>query len=630
MKEEINKTAAAIPAVIYCRVSSTKQRVEGGGLESQEQRCRAYAEDKGYPVEAVFPDDVSGGGDFMQRPGMVALLSFLDAQRGKPYVVIFDDLKRFARDTEFHLKLRREFERRGARIECLNFRFEDTPEGRFVETVIAAQGELEREQNRRQVVQKMKARVENGFWVFRAPIGYRYVQSPSGGGKILVPDETLAPVVREALEGYASGHFASQAEVQRFLEHNPHFPKDRKDGSIRPMTITRLLKKVVYAGYVEAPKWNVSLRKGQHEPLVSFETFQCIQDNLEGKKRRPAARKDFNEDFPLRGFVLCDHCGNAMTAAWSKGCRRHYAYYRCETRGCEAKSKSIPRAKLEDSFAEIMKSLQPAKGLFKIAKAMMRDAWDMKLGEAHAHKEVLQKQLRETDAQIENLLDRIVETNSPSLVSAYETRVEKLERSKIVLAERVANIIPPKGRLEECIELALKFLANPWFIYKNGDFAMRQTVLRLAFAEPLRCSQNGVYGTPELSFPFRYLAGISGQKSEMVLLERIELSTSPLPRECSTSELQQPGGRLIRLKRWAAQLVFALFPGAFAPSGYGHRWTVLTACAREGRMDDKNRKKAAAKPAQTREERLKAALKSNLQRRKAQARARKTEQNDRS
>ena len=26
----------------------------------------------------------------------------------------------------------------------------------------------------------------------------------------------------------------------------------------------------------------------------------------------------------------------------------------------------------------------------------------------------------------------------------------------------------------------------------------------------------------------------------MVLLERIELSTSPLPRECSTSELQQP------------------------------------------------------------------------------------------
>ena len=90
---------------------------------------------------------------------------------------IFDDLKRFARDTEFHIKLRQEFKARGARIECLNFKLEDTPEGKFVETIMAAQGELEREQNRRQVIQKMKARVEKGYWVFHPPVGYRYVQA---------------------------------------------------------------------------------------------------------------------------------------------------------------------------------------------------------------------------------------------------------------------------------------------------------------------------------------------------------------------------------------------------------------------------------------------------------------------
>lgn len=517
MSNKTNNTRLAAQALIYCRVSSTKQRLEGSGLESQEQRCRAYAEDKGYEVEAVFPDDVSGGGDFMRRPGMVALLSYLDAQKGKPYVVIFDDLKRFARDTEFHLKLRREFSKRGATIECLNFRFEDTPEGKFIETVIAAQGELEREQNRRQVVQKMQARVESGYWVFRAPVGYRYVNAPAGGGKVLVPDEVLAPVVRDALEGFATGHLASQAEVLRFLERNPHFPKDRKDGTLRPMTVTRLLKKVVYAGYVEAPKWGVSLRKGKHEGLISFETFQRIQDNLEGRKRLPAARKDFNEDFPLRGFVQCGCCGNAMTAAWSKGKTKHYAYYRCETRGCEAKSKSIPRAKLETEFAEIMQGLQPARGLFDLAKAMLRDAWDMRLAVAHGEKDELQRQLKDVERQIESLLDRIVDANSASVVSAYEARIEKLERQKIVLAERVETTVPPKGRLEDCIELALNFLANPWNIYKKGDFTLRQTVLRLVFSKPLTYGQNGVYGTPELSFPFRYLAGISGEKSEMVL-----------------------------------------------------------------------------------------------------------------
>jgi hypothetical protein len=210
----------------------------------------------------------------------------------------------------------------------------------------------------------------------------------------------------------------------------------RKDGSLRPMTVKRLLKKAVYAGYVEAPIWDISLRKGQHEGPISFETHQRIQDNsLEGRKRAPAARKDFNEDFPLRGFVLCDWCGKPMTGAWSKGCRRHYAYSRCETRGCEAKSMSVPSAEMEGGFAEIMKSLQPARNLFELAKAMMRDAWDMRLAEAHDAKAAILQRIGEVERQIESLLDRLVEASSPSVVSAYVARLERLERDKIVLSE---------------------------------------------------------------------------------------------------------------------------------------------------------------------------------------------------
>ena len=194
-----NNDKADLRAVIYCRVSSTRQKTEGGGLDSQEHRCRQYAAAQGYDVEAVFPDDASGGGDFIKRPGMVALLSFLDAQPDKKYVVIFDDLKRFARDTEFHFKLRHAFAERGATVECLNFNFEDTPEGKFIETIVAAHGELEREQNRRQVRQKMVARIEKGYWVFHAPVGYRYA-SDRTHGKLLVRDEPLASIVQEALE----------------------------------------------------------------------------------------------------------------------------------------------------------------------------------------------------------------------------------------------------------------------------------------------------------------------------------------------------------------------------------------------------------------------------------------------
>ena len=203
-------------ALIYCRVSSKSQELEGHGLQSQETRCREYASLKGYDVEAVFPDTITGGGDFMKRPGMVALLSYLDAQPGENYIIIFDDLKRFARDTRFHLDLRDAFRKRGALIECLNFKFDDTPEGEFIETIMAAQGALERKQNGRQVAQKMRARMLNGFWIHQAPAGYKYV-SEKGRGKLLVRDEPLASIVTEGFEGYASGRFETQAEVRRFF-----------------------------------------------------------------------------------------------------------------------------------------------------------------------------------------------------------------------------------------------------------------------------------------------------------------------------------------------------------------------------------------------------------------------------
>ena len=171
---------------------------------------------------------------------------------------------------------------------------------------------------------------------------------------------------------------------------------------------------------------------------------------------------------------------------------------------------------------------------------MFEQAWEARLGEAQQAKASVLAQTKDVDDQISKLLDRIVDSSSASVVSALEKRVEKLERDKIRLTEKAAKMLPPKGRFGESIELAMRFLSNPWNIYEKGSLPLRQTVLRLAFVEPLRYSRETGYRTTKTTFPFKVLADLQGPKCQMVLLERIELSTSPLPRECSTSELQQP------------------------------------------------------------------------------------------
>lgn len=505
--KDIPQTGGPQPAVIYCRVSSKKQSDEGAGLESQEHRCRQHAEERGYEVEAVFPDDTSGGGDFMNRPGMMALLAFLAAQSDKNYVVIFDDLKRFARDIEFHKKLRRTLDAHDARPECLNFRFEDTPEGKFVETIIAAQGELEREQNQRQVLQKMKARVEQGYAVFQAPRGYKYVKA-RGNGKVLVRDEPLASIVQKALEGYASGYFATQSEVMRFLESQPDYPK-QKSGRVPLEAIRRMLTQPAYAGYVEAPCWGISRRKGNHEALISTQAFDQIQTRLSGRARAPA-RKNLGEDFALRGFVVCADCARPLTSCKSRG--RHggyYPYYHCYNRKCVSYGKSIRQDKVEGDFEALLKKMQPSRDLLELVKDMFIDAWNMRRSQMTEFRGSLRREIGKLEHQIDEYLDKIADAAAATVIMAYERRIEKLEADKLKVQERLESACAPKATAAEVLEPALQFFANPWKLWKTGRQDLRRLVLRLAFEEPMvYCRTEGVR-TPKTTLPFNVLGGLS-------------------------------------------------------------------------------------------------------------------------
>ena len=500
-------------ALAYCRVSHVKQRTNGGGLDSQEHRCRMYAEQQGYEIEAVFPDDRSGGGDFMNRPGMVALLHYLETHPQHEYVIIFDDLKRFARDTIFHFMLRQRLAEFGATVECLNFKFEDTPEGEFVETVFAAQGQLERKQNQRQTIQKMRARLENGYWVFTAPMGYRY-EKTAGQGKILVQQERLAPILREGLKGFASGRFETQAEVKRFFESHAAFPRD-KYGEVRNQRVTEILTRAVYAGYVQSENWNISLRKGHHEPLIDYETFMTIQRRLQEKAKVPA-RRDLTEDFPLRGFILCGDCDKPLTANWSKSkTGDRHPYYLCYNKTCVSSRKSIRRDKLEGDFEAVLHSLMPRQKHGLAIGAVFKSMWSYQLNRTSEAVDSIKTEIAKLERQIDALVDRIVDCSNTTAARAYEQRLARLESRKVELNDKALKTGQPARPYEELFQLAVDFLSNPGRLWGSDRLADKRLVLKLTFSERLSYHREKGFSNPVTSLPFRILGEMCEHGSKM-------------------------------------------------------------------------------------------------------------------
>ncbi|MCV2890126.1 recombinase family protein [Ruegeria aquimaris] len=317
-------------AVVYARVSSSKQTKVGDGLGSQQTRCREYAKYKGLDVVETFSDDMSGS--LTTRPGMKSMLSYLRRHSKKqPVIVIIDDISRLARGIEAHLQLRAAIGQAGGILKSPTIEFGEDSDSILVENMLASVSQHQRQKNAEQTINRMRARTMNGYWCFQAPIGYRY-QRTAGHGNLLVRDEPHASILAEALEGYASGRFDTQVEVKRFLESQPDFPKDLNGTEIRNQRITDMLTRPVYAGYIEAPNWNVGLRKGHHEGLISYETYLKVQQRLREGARAPA-RKDISEDFPLRGFVTCGDCDKPLTACWSKSkTGAKHPYYMCFTK----------------------------------------------------------------------------------------------------------------------------------------------------------------------------------------------------------------------------------------------------------------------------------------------------------
>ena len=524
-----------IQAIIYCQVSSKGQETDGHGLESQETRCRQHAQMKGYEVAAVFPDTMTGGGDFMKRPGMVALLSFIDAQPDENFIVIFDDLKRASRDTRAFLDLRDAFRLRNVTVECLNFQLDDTPEGEFLETIFAAQGQLERKQNGRQVAQKMKARMENGYWVHDAPVGYRY-DKVKGRGKMLFPNPPLDHIVREAFEGFASGRFQTQAEVRRFFESFPDFPRNRK-GEIPQQRVTDVLTNPIYTGHICSQNYKIHWLKAQHEPLATIETFDKVQERRQGVAKAPK-RKNIGNDFALRGFVCCADCGVPYRSSWAKGRDRRYPYYLCQTKGCDSYGKSIARYKIEGDVGALIKSLQPSEGLFTLATAMFRHAWDARANQAKEMIQAGKREIAKLDRQIDTLLDRIVQASNARVISTYEMKIADLEREKLVLAEKLANQAEPPGAFEEKLEPVLTFLASPWKLWETGQVNLRRTVLKLVFADRLECCRISGPRTAKIAMPFKALEAVYTPQLGCGAVEKTRTSTrvtGQRPQRCAST-----------------------------------------------------------------------------------------------
>lgn len=183
-------------------------------------------------------------------------------------------------------------------------------------------------------------KAHQGTYPALAPMGYRNNTQT----KSIEVDELKAPIVIKLFKLYATRKYSLQMLVNIA---NKEGLRGRKDRNIYKAQTEKILKNPFYYGEF---RWQGKLFKGTHQPLVTKELFDAVQDAFKSHSKQHVTRRQF----AYSGLLTCGKCGCAMTAEMHKG---KYIYYRCTGFKGKCGNTYIREEELSVKLSEIVKAI---------------------------------------------------------------------------------------------------------------------------------------------------------------------------------------------------------------------------------------------------------------------------------
>ena len=409
------------------------------------------------------------------------MLSYCRKHRGKVTHVVFADLSRLARNVADQSVTLATFKQLGITPVSCDETIDDSAAGKMSTNLLGVVNQFYSDSLSERIRFRMSAGVQQGRWLWLAPIGY--LNSKEG----LQVDPKRSELIREAFELVASRAYTLEEILRRLKLLGL---TTRRGRPLTKQTLSRLLRNQIYAGWVVSGEHKI---KGQHQPLVSQELFDAVQDALDGKVAAPIKHKKLNEDFPLKGFVLCTGCNKPLTAGWVKGRKEKYARYWCWNSKCSVRV-SESRDMVEKCFVDILGMMEPTQELLNQLPEIAKRHWVHRLEHITNERRRLSNRL----AEIKTLNQRILlqKVNGELSVEDFATVKETVMQQKAD-AEAQLNVLDAETvTMQGLLEDTQRNFVNLYQAWVKGTVQQRQELAWSLYPEGLVYSRETHYFEP--------------------------------------------------------------------------------------------------------------------------------------
>jgi len=321
----MDNTQPLIKYCLYARKSSESDEKQALSIDSQIKEMSAMAEREKLNVVEIRQESHSAK-ESGKRPVYNQLM--LDISEGQ-----FNGILTWAPD-----RLARNAGDLGAVVDLMDSKhlleikthgqtFTNSPNEKFLLMILGSQAKLENDNRGLNVKRGMRAKVEMGLRPGTAPTGYLNEKRTDRKCHVMV-DPERGHIIKQMFERVANEGLSGR-QIYFWLKNDLNF-KTKNGKYLSLSNIYIILKNTYYYGVFEYPRGSGNWYTAKHTPLISKETFDKVQKQINSQKHYNTS----NKEFIFTKLIQCGKCGSGITAQEKfkyrkDGTRNRYVYYGC-------------------------------------------------------------------------------------------------------------------------------------------------------------------------------------------------------------------------------------------------------------------------------------------------------------
>ena len=422
-------TARLARAVVYLRVSTKEQAERGGGPEgfsipAQREACLR----KAATLRAEVIDEFIDAGESAKtahRPELQRLLTFL--HDGSIQYVIVHKVDRLARNRVDDVEINVAIRKTGATLVSCTENIDETPSGALMHGIMSSIAEFYSRNLANEVIKGSTQKAKSGGTVGKAPTGYVNVRKWENGREIRTVeiDPVRGPLMRWAFEQYETRDWSLRTLLEEVTRRGLTTTATAKMSS-KPLVLSHFLRLLRHPYYKGVVRYRGVEYPGSHDPLVSVETWNRVQQVLSAANT--AGDKHKLHYHYLKGSVFCGECGERLIISLSKN--RHgtvYPYFICVGRQ-KKRSACTQKAVLIDHIEALVEqhygTVQPSKELAEQIETTLLTEIATRREESEQERAVQSQRLRRLTDERQRLLEAYYDNAVPKdLLKSEQARI---------------------------------------------------------------------------------------------------------------------------------------------------------------------------------------------------------------